>query len=47
MKNKKTEEVKKHKSFDKGQIFVKAMAGILVGLTLLAACASLIYALIG
>ena len=47
MKNKNQEEVKKHKNFDKGQIFVKAMAGFSAVLMLLATSGTLIYALLG
>lgn len=39
--------VKKHKNYDKGQIFVKVMAGFLALLMVVATSASLIYALIG
>lgn len=38
---------KKHKNYDKGQIFVKVMAGILALMMVVAAGASLIFALIG
>lgn len=44
-KNKNVKVDKKHK-YDKGQIFVKVMSGILAGLMLLGTLASLIYALI-
>ena len=44
MKNKKVE--KKHK-LDKGQMFVKVMAGILALLMLVGTISSLIFALIG
>ena len=48
MKNsKKEEKIKKHKNQDKGQIFVKVMAGILALLMLAGTGFSLIYALIG
>lgn len=43
MKNKKV-QVEKAK-YDRGQVFVKVVAGILVILMLLAVCASTIYAL--
>ncbi len=38
-------KVKKTKNYDKGQIFVKVMAGILAVLMIIAAASSLIYAL--
>lgn len=38
---------KKHKSYDKGQVFVKVMAGVLALLMLIATSATLIFALIG
>lgn len=44
-KNKQEKVVKKHK-YDKGQIFVKVMAGILALLMVVGFAASLIYALI-
>lgn len=49
MKNKKQKEkvIKKHKSFDKGQIFVKAMAAFLAVLMLVGTSATLIFALMG
>ncbi len=43
---KKNKEVKETKRIDKGQIFVKIMAGILACLTVFSVTASLIYALI-
>ena len=46
MKKQKEKIVKKHK-YDKGQIFVKVMAGILAILMLTATCGTFIYALIG
>lgn len=36
---------KKNNSYDKGQVFVKVMAGALVVLMLVSACATLIYCL--
>lgn len=45
MKKKEQKVVKKQK-YDKGQIFVKVMAGILALLTIVGTGASLIYALI-
>ena len=48
MKNKKNQKVKEEKRhYDKGQIFVKVMAGILEILMLTATCGTFIYALIG
>ena len=47
MKNKKEKEVKKNKNYDKGQIFVKVMAGILALLMLAGGCMTLVFALIG
>ena len=44
---KQQEKIKKTKNYDKGQIFVKAMAGFLAVLMLLATCGTLIYALLG
>lgn len=46
MKKQKTEEVKKQKHYDKGQIFVKVMAGILAMLMLAGTVATLVFALI-
>ncbi len=43
---KQQEKVKKTRSYDKGQIFVKVMAGILVVLMLVAATSTLLYSLI-
>ena len=42
---KQQEKVKKTKNYDKGQIFVKVMAGILAILMIVATASSLIYAL--
>lgn len=42
---KQQEKVKKTRSYDKGQIFVKVMAGILAILMIVATASSLIYAL--
>ncbi len=42
---KQQEKIKKTKNYDKGQIFVKVMAGILAVLMVLAAASTLIYAL--
>lgn len=47
MKNKSNEKVSKKHNYDKGQIFVKIMAGMLALLMVLATCATLIYALLG
>ena len=49
MKNKKQKEieVKNNKRFDKGEVFVKAMASILVVLMLMGTCATLVFALMG
>lgn len=44
-KEKKQENVKKTKHYDKGQIFVKVMAGILAILMLVAAASTLLYSL--
>ena len=44
-KEKQQEKVKKTKRYDKGQIFVKVMAGILAILMLLATASTLIYSL--
>lgn len=38
---------KEQKKYDKGQIFVKVMAGFLAILMLVATCGTLIYALMG
>lgn len=47
MKKEKNEnEVKKHKSMDKGQVFVKVMAGILAIIMVAGTAISLVYALI-
>lgn len=46
MSKNKEKQVKKNK-YDKGQIFVKVMAGILALLTVFSVGASLIFALIG
>ena len=42
---KQQEKVKKTKHYDKGQIFVKVMAGILAILMLVAAASTLLYSL--
>ena len=42
---KQQEKVKKTKNYDKGQIFVKVMAGFLALLMIVATASSLIYAL--
>ena len=42
---KEKEQVKKVKKYDKGQIFVKVMAGILAILMVVATASSLIYSL--
>ena len=42
---KKQEKIKKTRNYDKGQIFVKVMAGILAILMIVATASSLIYAL--
>ena len=42
---KQQEQVKKVKKYDKGQIFVKVMAGVLALLMVLAAASTLIYSL--
>lgn len=47
MKKQKTEAEKKQKHYDKGQIFVKVMAGILALLMIVATSSTLIYALMG
>lgn len=44
-KEKQQEKVKKTRHYDKGQIFVKVMAGILAILMLLATASTLIYSL--
>lgn len=44
--NKKNLKINKRNRYDKGQIFVKVMAGTLAGLMLLGAVATLIFALI-
>jgi len=46
-KARKQDTHKKQNRYDKGQVFVKVMAGILALLMLLAASASIIFALIG
>ena len=43
--NNQKEKVKKTKNYDKGQIFVKVMAGILALLMVLATASTLIYSL--
>lgn len=43
--NSQKEKIKKTKSYDKGQIFVKVMAGILALLMVLATSSTLIYSL--
>ena len=45
-KEKKENEVKKHKNTDKGQIFVRVMAGILAILMVAGTAISLVYGLI-
>ena len=45
-KEKKENEVKKHKNMDKGQIFIRVMAGILAILMVAGTAISLIYSLI-
>ena len=45
MKKENKEKVKKTKNYDKGQIFVKVMAGILAILMLVAAASTLLYSL--
>lgn len=47
MKKNKEKQEKKHKNHDKGQIFVKVMAGFLALLMLVATCGTLIFALMG
>ncbi len=42
---KQQEKIKKTRNYDKGQIFVKVMAGILAILMIVATASSLIYAL--
>ncbi len=42
---KQQEKIKKNKNYDKGQIFVKVMAGILALLMIVATGSSLIYSL--
>ena len=42
---KQQEKIKKEKKYDKGQIFVKVMAGVLALLMILAAASTLIYSL--
>ena len=42
---KQQEKVKKTKHYDKGQIFVKVMAGVLAILMLVAAASTLLYSL--
>jgi len=37
----------KSRKYDKGQIFIKIMAGILAGLMILAACATIVFAIMG
>lgn len=44
---KQQEKIKKNKGYDKGQIFVKVMAGILALLMIVATSSTLIYALMG
>ncbi len=39
-------KIKEHKRFDKGQIFVKIMAGILAFMMILSVAGTLIYSLI-
>lgn len=45
MKNKKEETVKKNRNHDKGQIFIKVMAGFLAVLMLVGTGGTLIFAL--
>lgn len=45
MKKEKNENIKKHKNYDKGQIFVKVMAGILAILMMTGTIATLVFAL--
>lgn len=45
--SKKEKVNKSQKHYDKGQVFVKVMAGILAALMLLATCGTLIYCLLG
>lgn len=47
MKKEKIKENKVKNSYDKGQIFVKIMAGILALMMVVAASASLIFAILG
>lgn len=47
MKEKKGKEKKENKYFDKSQIFVKAMAGILAILMIITTGATLVFALLG
>ena len=44
---KKKEKIKKNRNYDKGQIFVKVMAGFLALLMIVATSSTLIYALMG
>ena len=46
MKNNKEEKTKKRHNYDKGQIFVKIMAGILAIMMVMSIAVSLIYSLI-
>ena len=45
MKKEKNEKIKKHKNYDKGQIFVKVMAGLLALLMMTGTIATLVFAL--
>ena len=45
MKKENKEKIKKTKNYDKGQIFVKVMAGVLAILMILATASTLIYSL--
>ena len=46
MKNNKEKKIKTKQQIDKGQVFIKIMAGILALLMILATSATLIYSLI-
>lgn len=46
MKNENQKE-KKHRKYDKGQVFVKVMAGALALLMLVATSATLVFAILG
>ena len=47
VKQEKKKQEKEHRSYDKGQIFVKIMSAILVLMMLVSAGASLIFSLLG